>query len=171
MKSRNASSDTCRISWPRPVVTSARAIQFLFGALVIVGSSGCSNDTAAVPTIANDTAPVPTIANDTAPVPAIAAADLASRIEDGTSPLILDVRTPEEFHEGHVPDAINIPFDELDQRLSEIPSSKSDEIVVHCLRGGRAGHAEEVLKNAGYTQVKDLEGHWEQWLQSGFPTQ
>ena len=70
-----------------------------------------------------------------------------------------------------MPDAINIPFDELDQRLSEIPGSKSDEIVVHCLRGGRAGHAEEVLKKAGYTQVKDLEGHWEQWLQSGFPTQ
>ena len=84
MKSWNAPGGTCRILWPRPVVTSARATQFLFGALVIVVSSGCSNDTAAVPTIANDTAPAPTIAGDTAPVPAIAAADLASRIEDGT---------------------------------------------------------------------------------------
>ncbi|MBI3784224.1 MAG: rhodanese-like domain-containing protein [Deltaproteobacteria bacterium] len=99
----------------------------------------------------------------------IAAADLAQRIRSGAAPVILDVRTPAEYSAGHIPGAINIPHSELATRLAEIPASKSAEIVVHCQAGGRAAKAESTLTQAGYTNVRDLQGHMGGWVQAGFP--
>lgn len=107
-------------------------------------------------------------ASDAAPT--IAAAELAARMEAGKAPVILDVRTPEEYRDGHLPGAVNIPHDQLAERLDEVPADRDEEIVVHCHSGGRAGMAEEVLRDAGYAQVRDLEGHWKGWSASGFPT-
>jgi len=96
---------------------------------------------------------------------------LADEIKNGKAPLILDVRTPEEFQAGHIPGAVNIPHDQLASRLSELPISKSDEVVVHCEKGGRAAKAEAVLEGAGYTKVEDLQGHMHEWRDSGLPMQ
>lgn len=73
-------------------------------------------------------------------------------VEQGA--LLLDVRTREEFHEQHVPRALNIPVQELAQRMREVgPASRP--IVVYCRSGGRSAMAAELLRGAGY-QVKDL---------------
>jgi phage shock protein E len=93
----------------------------------------------------------------------ISASALTDQINQHAAPLILDVRTPREFDAGHVPGAINIPHDTLAQRLDELNASKSDEIVVYCHSGRRAGIAEDVLATAGYSHVVDLEGHWKDW--------
>jgi len=105
------------------------------------------------------------------PVRPIPPADLAARIAAGDAPLILDVRTPEEFAAGHIPGAVNVPHDELAERLSEIPAARSEEIVVHCQSGRRAAQAESVLGEAGYTQLRDLEGHFQAWQQGGHPVE
>jgi rhodanese-related sulfurtransferase len=99
----------------------------------------------------------------------IAAADLAQRIRNGAAPVILDVRTPAEYSAGHIPGAINIPHNELSARLAEIPPAKSAEIVVHCQAGGRAATAESTLTQAGYTNLRDLQGHMGGWVKAGFP--
>lgn len=67
--------------------------------------------------------------------------------------LLVDVRTPAEFDEGHVEGAVNIPVQELATRLSEVPRDK--EVVVYCRSGGRSANATDILAEAGYT-VHDL---------------
>jgi len=95
--------------------------------------------------------------------------ELAARIEAGTAPLILDVRTPEEYAAEHIPGAVNISHTELAGRLAELDAYKNKEIVVHCRSGKRAGLAEMILSDAGFTAVRDLEGHMLQWQENGYP--
>jgi len=100
---------------------------------------------------------------------AISPAQLAERLGDVAAPLILDVRTGDEYRQGHIPGAVNIPHDELAARLSELPIARSEEVVVHCQRGGRARLAEAVLREGGYSNVRDLSGHWQAWQAAGLP--
>jgi len=97
--------------------------------------------------------------------------EIQQRIEDGTAPLILDVRRPDEFAAGHLPGAMNISHDELGDRLSELGTELDVEIVVYCRSGRRAGVAEAVLGEAGYTNIRDLEGHFLEWQAAGRPTE
>jgi len=99
----------------------------------------------------------------------ISPAELAGRMESGDAPLVLDVRTPEEFAAGHIPGARNIPHDQLATRLDEVAGQRDVEVVVHCQSGRRAGMAEEVLQEAGFRNLRDLEGHWQAWQQGGYP--
>lgn len=97
--------------------------------------------------------------------------ELARRIHDGTAPLILDVRTEQEYRAGHIPGSVNIPHDQLAERLPELGISESDEIVVHCEGGRRAAMAESVLVEAGYSRVRDLEGQMKGWREAGLASE
>ncbi|MGB0563059.1 MAG: rhodanese-like domain-containing protein [Spirulinaceae cyanobacterium] len=103
------------------------------------------------------------------PAAQIPAAELAAQIETGSAPLILDVRSPQEYAAGHLPGAINIDFRELGDRLDELPTSKKSAIVVYCERGIRAGIAERTLHKAGFTQVLHLQGDIRAWREQEFP--
>jgi phage shock protein E len=88
---------------------------------------------------------------------------------DAAAPhLLLDVRTPEEFAEGHIAGAINIPLDELEGRLSEVPTDAP--VVVYCRTGARSAQAASLLEDAGYTQIHDLGGITD-WTAQGFPVE
>lgn len=65
--------------------------------------------------------------------------------------LILDVRTPEEYAAGHLPDAVNIPVDELRSRLGELPGER--EIAAYCQVGQRGYLATRILLQAGLSAV------------------
>lgn len=67
--------------------------------------------------------------------------------------LVVDVRTPQEFSEGHLSQAINVPVDQLESRLSEL--AESDEVLVYCRSGGRSGRAARILAESG-KKVYDL---------------
>jgi phage shock protein E len=84
--------------------------------------------------------------------------------------VILDVRTQSEYQSGHVPDAVNIPHDQLSSRLSELGAETSTPVVVYCERGGRAAAAEGVLLGAGYSNLHHLEGDMSAWRANGRPT-
>lgn len=99
----------------------------------------------------------------------ISGAELAMRIESGNAPLILDVRTAEEYAEEHISGAINIDHTELSERLSELMPYKQQEIVVHCVSGKRAALAQSVLRDAGFADVRGLEGHMQEWTAGGYP--
>lgn len=68
--------------------------------------------------------------------------------------LLLDVRTPEEFREGHVNGALNIPVQVLAQRIAEV-GPKDRHVVVYCRSGGRSAAATQLLKASGY-HVTDI---------------
>lgn len=99
----------------------------------------------------------------TPPAVSIAPSELVQRMKEPKPPVLLDVRTPEEYAAGHIDGALNIPHDQLEKRLAELPADRSAEIVVYCRSGKRAGTAEKILIEKGYTNVKDLAGHWLKW--------
>ncbi len=74
---------------------------------------------------------------------------------DMNSLIVIDVRSTEEFKSGAYPDAINIPLDELTNRLDELGSNRTREIVVYCASGGRSAYAQRMLEQVGYTHVKN----------------
>ena len=80
--------------------------------------------------------------------------------------IILDVRTLEEFREGHIKGAVVIPVQELGNRLSELPKDKS--IITYCLSGKRSREAATILVENGFTQVYDM-GGIPDWLDRGYP--
>ena len=70
--------------------------------------------------------------------------------------LVIDVRSPEEFREGKVPGAINLPLGEVREKISQHVKNKSQPLLVHCLSGGRSGIAKQQLKSLGYANVFNL---------------
>ena len=71
--------------------------------------------------------------------------------------VLLDVRTKDEYKSGHVPGSKNIAVGEIEKAASVI-SDKATPLFVHCLSGARSGRAVSVLKNMGYTNVKNIGG-------------
>ena len=70
--------------------------------------------------------------------------------------LVIDVRTPEEFREGHVRDAINIPLGQVVDGIAKQVPDKERVLLLHCLSGGRSGIATQQLRRLGYTRVFNL---------------
>lgn len=70
-------------------------------------------------------------------------------VEQGA--LLIDVRTPSEFNQGHLDGAANFPLDTINTAFSDI--DKQTPIVVYCRSGNRSGQAMSYLKKAGFTQV------------------
>ena len=84
--------------------------------------------------------------------------------------VVLDVRTPAEYAEGHVPGAINIPNGELAARVAELADAKSRDIVVYCRSGVRAAQALDVLDKAGFKRLFHLQGDYNRWTEEKRPT-
>jgi rhodanese-related sulfurtransferase len=84
------------------------------------------------------------------------------------APLVIDVRTAEEFETGHVPGAINIPHLEVAERIGEILPHSDKGVVLYCRSGRRAAIAAEPLLAAG-VPVGHLEGDMLGWQKAGLP--
>jgi phage shock protein E len=67
--------------------------------------------------------------------------------------ILVDVRTPEEFEQGSIENAINIPVDELPVRIGELKSDQ--QIVVFCRSGNRSSRAKEILEDNGFKKVNN----------------
>jgi len=82
--------------------------------------------------------------------------------------VFIDVRTPEEYAEGHIAGARLIPLQELAQRLSEVPKDK--RVYVYCHSGRRSAAAARQLAEAGFTNIENIVGGITAWLEAGYPT-
>jgi phage shock protein E len=101
--------------------------------------------------------------------PSVSAAELQARRESGTAPVVIDVRTPDEYAAGHIPGALNIPFDQVAQRIAEIDAP--DGVALYCMVGPRARKGESALLAAGYQTVFHLEGGLAAWQAAGLPVE
>jgi len=93
----------------------------------------------------------------------ITAAQVKEKFDHGDDFVFLDVRTEQQFKPKHIKDdrVMLVPLGELRKRISEVPRDK--EIVTSCVLGVRAYEALRILKGAGFSNVKYLEGSLEAW--------
>ena len=70
--------------------------------------------------------------------------------------LVIDVRTVGEFNSGHLPNAINIPLDEIETVLPNRVPDKNQVLLLHCQSGMRSGMAQRKLKGLGYANAFNL---------------
>lgn len=92
---------------------------------------------------------------------------LEAKLDAGEDIYLLDVRNPDELVEhGMIAGAVNIPVDQLEARVSEVPKDKP--IVTYCMHGGRASRAAEILRKHGYTEPIEY-GGITAWKEAGNP--
>ena len=87
-------------------------------------------------------------------------------INQGKS-IVVDVREPKEFAEGHIHAAKNIPLKELPNKLGELEKFKSKTLIVVCQNGAAASKAIGQLKKAGFAEIVGVKGGLTTWLAQG----
>lgn len=89
------------------------------------------------------------------------AGELAMDIPFDEKLLVLDVRKPLEFADGHIRDAMNLPLDELKDPLNIANLEEDKNIYIHCARGYRSVIAASLLKQQGCDNIRNVTGGWE----------
>jgi len=109
-------------------------------------------------------------------LPQITVDELFDRINSDHPPLMIDIRSAEEFNGtgmskyGHIPNARSIDILELESSLEGLEPYKDEEIVTMCQGGGLSLAAAEILIDAGFKDVKSLKGGTDRWHKKGYPT-
>ena len=88
----------------------------------------------------------------------ITAEEAKKMMEEESDCVVLDVRTEDEFREGHIPGAVLIPDYEIETRAEELLTDKEQLILVYCRSGNRSKKASEALVKLGYRNVKEFGG-------------
>ena len=83
--------------------------------------------------------------------------------------LLLDVREANEHAAGHAPGSVLIPVGQLERRLQEIRQFQDKPVAVICRSGRRSAAAAEILRKAGFTDVRNVEGGMLAWEKTGLP--
>jgi rhodanese-related sulfurtransferase len=99
----------------------------------------------------------------------ITPSELGARRDTGTAPVVIDVRTAKEYAGGHIPGAVNIPFDQIADRISEVEAPNG--VALYCMVGPRARKGEAALLASGYTEVLHIEGGLAAWQATGYPVE
>ena len=94
----------------------------------------------------------------------ISAEEAIEMIDDGA--FLLDVRTPEEYQEAHIPGSTLIPLDTLVSRANELPEDET--IVIYCRSGNRSLQAVNLLEQAGFTNVHSMDQGINYWIAQGY---
>ena len=85
-------------------------------------------------------------------------AEDAKKIIDSEDVIVLDVRTPEEYTEGHIENAVLLPVTDIKDKADEVLTDKDAKILVYCRSGNRSATASKELIEMGYTDVYDFGG-------------
>ncbi len=95
--------------------------------------------------------------------------DLREEEQDNPDFAIIDVRTPAEYAEGHLENAVNIDFraDDFEDRVDELDKDKT--YVIYCRSGFRSAGARDAMKELGFSEVYNVLGGITGWTAAGFP--
>ncbi|KXJ60202.1 MAG: sulfurtransferase [Alteromonas sp. Nap_26] len=81
--------------------------------------------------------------------------------------LLIDVRSPQEFADGHIPGAVNMPHDSINDYIADLEGHKDKPIIIYCRSGRRAQLAMKVLQDMDFSEVMHLEGDMLGWSAAG----
>src|SRR5687768_7027707 len=95
--------------------------------------------------------------------------DLQRRMKSDTPPVVIDVRDPDEYRDGHIEAATNISRGFLEFRVATAVTDPKTPVVLYCQTGLRSVLAAKALKELGYETVINLQGGYQKWAQSGLP--
>ncbi len=99
--------------------------------------------------------------------------DAADKIKNKEDIILLDVRTPEEYEEIHLENALLLPVQQLSaQSLAGIglgENAKDKEIIIYCRSGARSKTAYDIMKSLGYTNIKSVAGGMVHWEEDNYP--
>lgn len=124
-----------------------RFLMMVLAAAAVLGLAGCGDKDAGKEPVAGENSYVQ-----------ISMDEAVAMMEEETDYVILDVRTPEEFAQKHIPGAVNVPNEEIgDDEIAELPD-KEQLILVYCRSGNRSKQASEKLAALGYTNVYEFGG-------------
>ena len=127
-------------------------------AIVMLAAVGCSK-----PSTAPEPEPARTSAS--APVSNISAGDLLAKIKAGEKLLVVDVRTKDEFAQGHVPGAQLVDLQTIEQGITKY--AKDQELYLICRSGNRSAQAYAILQGMGYTKLHNITGGMTEWEKLG----
>lgn len=102
-------------------------------------------------------------------VPQAEVKDLFSAIEKKEEFILLDVRTPQEYSKGKIAGSINLPVDQVKEKVEKLIPEKEKHIYVYCLSGSRSVLAVEEMIKLGYKNVFDVKNGLLAWRVSNFP--
>jgi rhodanese-related sulfurtransferase len=107
------------------------------------------------------------------PFDSVSVADLARELAavDGVKPLVVDVRTAQQFADIHIPGTVNLSEFELSQRKAELPADRNTPIVMLCSIGRSSKNTTLYLKSLGYRNVRGLKGGINEWVRLKQPTE
>lgn len=100
-------------------------------------------------------------------IPPTGAFALIEEMEGSPGFVIIDVRRPDEFAGGHIPGAININSAEFSEHLQDLDPDGT--YVICCQRGGRSAGVRELMREAGFGEVYEIEGGMSAWKAAGLP--
>ena len=123
------------------MIPSKRWIRMCFMILAALIAAGCSQSPAGASVVVS--------------------VDEALRLWQAKEAILIDVRTPAEYREGHIPGVANIPLDELEKRLGEIPKDK--KVVLICRTGNRSAQGTRFLRSKGFDNVFNSTGGMSTW--------
>lgn len=111
-----------------------------------------------------------TFAHEDEETPVISQQALIKAMKNAQSDIIvLDVRTEGEFAQGHIKGAINMSHNLIEENIAALSQYKNKTVVVHCRSGYRAGIAEHILADNGFTKLRHLEGDMKAWVAADLP--
>ncbi|MCC7565633.1 MAG: rhodanese-like domain-containing protein [Methanomicrobiaceae archaeon] len=97
-------------------------------------------------------------------------ADARTLIEEGRDnqdPVIIDVRRPDEYAGGHIEGAVNIESSRFQEEIGSLDPGRA--VIIYCQSGGRSAHVREVMRDAGFREVYEIEGGIAAWRAQGYP--
>ncbi|MEY2666702.1 MAG: hypothetical protein RLZZ384_873 [Pseudomonadota bacterium] len=95
----------------------------------------------------------------------------AAAMQNERHAVIVDVRETDEWNAGHIAGAIHIPLSDVKNRVTELEKYKDSPVITQCRSGARSAKAAEVLKNAGFSAVYNLDGGINAWQKAALDIQ
>lgn len=151
---------------PFPPRRAAILPAVLLGTGLVMGSAGCSSGSSSASAQSPTASATSGSASASSGAQSLGTADFAKLVEaSGTT--VLDVRTPEEYAQGHLPDAknLNVQDPTIADQLEKL--DKSGTYAVYCRTGNRSKAAQDLMLSLGFTKVSNLTGGITAWTKDG----
>jgi phage shock protein E len=137
---------------------------FLLGVLLVVAAAGCARKPA-------DQAGAPPDAAGAAASGNVSCDDADRLLRENKDIIVLDVRRPDEFAEGHIPGATNLDFYAPDFQAKLAGLDKDKTYLIHCQAGGRSGKTEKLMQQLNFKSVLHLNEGFGKWEEAGKPVE